>query len=217
MKEKTQLLAAVLMLLVASHTWALPIVEISEDVGGGIGEYTLDIQSPIGQDWYVYFFAAENEQSVLAGGDGAFVDNGIGEWTGRRFAPNQWQAGFDFTFDTPGGEETLANSLGIGNFVDLFGPNTFAHAYWPTSYLDFSAGSTFSLIGPNETRGGFKFHSPIVASNWVVLAQNSNGEFATLTGAVPTPPPTSVPETGATALLALGALLLLRQRRRNWR
>ena len=184
---------------------SLPIVDISEDVGGGIGEYTVDIQSPIGENWYVVMFAAENEQSALAGGDGAFVDNGIGEWTGNRFAANQWQAGFDFNFDTPGGEQTLISTLALGNFTALFGTNTFAHAYWPTSYLDFSIG-TFSLIGTNETRGGFKFHSPIAASNWVALVQDDSGQEAILTGRAADPTPVPEPEIGWLLLFGLGAL-----------
>ena len=178
------IIAAIFLLLGANTAWSIPVlptVSISEDVGGGIGEYTVDIQSPIGTNWYVLLFAAENEQSVLAGGDGAFVDNGIGNWVGNRFAPNEWQVGFDFEVDTPGGVEVITNTLDLGNFTDLFGTNTFAHAYWPTSYLDFSAGANFSLIGPNESRGGFKFHTPIVASNWVALVE-SDGLQAILTG-----------------------------------
>ena len=183
---------------------ALPIFDVTESVGGGIGEFTAHITSPVGESWHVLMFAAENDQSVLAGGDGAFVDNGIGQWTGMRFAPNQWQSDFAFEFDTPGGVETIISTLGFGNFVDLFGSNTFALAYWPTSYLDFSTGGTFSLIGPTESRGGFKFHTTIAASNWVALVQNDSGDKEILTGSVvPPPPPPSVPEPGMFGLLVM--------------
>lgn len=210
-----KLIIVLSILLVSSIVRALPIVDISESVGGGIGEFTVEIQSPLGETWYIVLFAAENEHSVLAGGDGAFVDNNIGQWTGNRFAPNEWQSDFSFEYDTPGGLETISTTLGLGNFSDLFGTNTFAHAYWPTSYLDFSAGGTFSLIGPNDSRGGFKFHTPIVASQWVALVQNDQGQQAIITGEVDNGGG-SVPVPSTITLFGLGLIgLSFLQRKRH--
>ena len=132
---------------------ALPDVTVQEAfTGPGQAEYTVTIDSSaVGNNWFISLFAVG--ASV---GNNTDITNNIGQWTSTIVSEADWDNGFIFEVGTPGGPVTLFDTADLVNFgtsfADVFGGDSHANVYWAGSYLDFST-PTFSLIGPNETRG----------------------------------------------------------------
>ena len=154
---------------------AAPIVVNEFDTNGDV-EYEVSIDSFIlnlvlgtnlSTNWYIPWFAVGSSEV----NGFTFIDNNIGQWTSDSIDETAWNNGYSFQYDTPTGAVELINSLNIGglDFADIFGGDLVANAYWAGSYLDFSSGGTFSLIGPTETRGGFKYTTAVLSSNYVAL------------------------------------------------
>ena len=190
-----------------------PTVSVMEEFSptSGVGEYTVTIDSPTGTNWYIPFFAVSSNSSTSTD-----ITNGIGSWNSTIVTPTEWNDGYAFNFLTPMGEETLVNSNFFGSYASIFGNDAVANAYWAGSYLDYQLGfGGFSLIGPDETRGGFEFSASAPTSGFVALAQDTPGGTGglTITGSATTVPgPASLP-LAAIGLFGLAAIA--RRRRSN--
>lgn len=197
----------------ASAIVVLPTVTIDETVGGGVGEYTVTIDSAPGADFFIQWFAVGAVESLAVN-----VTNGIGAWEARRLAPNQWNLGYGFDFTTPGGPEELINTGDLPDFDTAFGDDAnFANVYWAGSYQDFQSDfdDLFSLIGPDETRDGFVFNTSIVASSFIASVTDPFGSEFTISGEVTPPAPIPLPATAPALLAAFAALAALSAARKG--
>ncbi|MCP5144081.1 MAG: hypothetical protein H6978_04585 [Gammaproteobacteria bacterium] len=203
-----KILTTIVLLLTVTGVVAAPypVVTITEIESGAGGFYTVDIESPDNEFWYVLAFGVSNNLAIDA------VANNLG-WGEDVIDDIRWNSGEQYYRSAGPGEfnDTLLLATGedgVGSFFDVFGPGAMqAVLFWTGEYYA-------SPIGPNETAGGFEWHgSPPESEAFAIVSGGAAG--ATPTTAICSGPAGATNSLGSCTVLtpvplpAAGWLLVL--------